>query len=223
MSRSSERYRNWWFILYPESAPRDWRDTLEQLCIPIAISPLHDKDIDKTGNYKKPHYHIIVKYSGVKSFNQVSRLTRSLNQPIPIPVESLSGAYDYLTHGNNPDKYQYSKDEIVLMNGFISISDNEENNMGIHAELCQLIKDNNITEFSQLVELAITLNKPAYISVITKEAYFFSQYVTSLRHFAIRQQNKEYVTTQFIGFPVSDSRELPEDPLQVTTLWEDVE
>lgn len=223
MSRQSDRYRNWWFILYPESAPDDWRDTLEQLCIPVAISPLHDKDLDKTDNYKKPHYHIILKYGGVKSYNQISRLTRSLNQPIPLPVESLKGAYEYLTHVNSPEKYQYSPDDIKHLNGFKPIVSDEDNNMGIHGELCKLIKDNNITEFSQLVELVVSLNKVTYLSVITKEAYFFSQYVTSLRHSAIRQQDQEYASSQLIGFPISDSRELPPDPLQMRTLWEVIE
>ena len=34
------------FLLYPESIPSDWEMKLELLGIPIAISPLHDKDID---------------------------------------------------------------------------------------------------------------------------------------------------------------------------------
>lgn len=219
MSRSSSRYRNWWFILYPESAPEDWRDVLERLCVPIAISPLHDMDIDNDGKLKKPHYHIILKYGGVKSFNQVSQLTRSLSQPIPIPVESLPGAYDYLTHANNPEKYQYHKSDILCLNGFEPLL-SEDETMSVQSELCVLIKDNNITEFYQLVDLAITLDSSRYFPIIIRNSYFFSQYISSLRFFNDELVAREYAQSQMIGFPVSDSREIPPEPLQERTLWE---
>ena len=39
-------------LLYPESIPEDWEMKLELLSVPMAISPLHDKDKAKTGGYK---------------------------------------------------------------------------------------------------------------------------------------------------------------------------
>ncbi|MDN8704971.1 Rep family protein, partial [Staphylococcus aureus] len=62
------------FIIYPESIPEDWKTCLEKLDVPMAISPLHDKDETerkkltederkKVANgekvYKKAHYHIL--------------------------------------------------------------------------------------------------------------------------------------------------------------------
>ena len=32
------------FLLYPESIPSDWELKLELLGVPIAVSPLHDRD-----------------------------------------------------------------------------------------------------------------------------------------------------------------------------------
>lgn len=36
-----------------EGFPTDWEDRLERIGVPIAISPLHDKDKAKGGGYKK--------------------------------------------------------------------------------------------------------------------------------------------------------------------------
>ena len=50
--------RAWTFIVYPDSAPDDWRDILDDLHIPWCESPLHDKDQNPTGEQKKAHWHV---------------------------------------------------------------------------------------------------------------------------------------------------------------------
>lgn len=48
---SVAKNRNFAFILYPESLPKDWLVQLETLGVPMAISPLHDKDkMEKKNN-----------------------------------------------------------------------------------------------------------------------------------------------------------------------------
>ena len=44
-----EKSRNFTFLLYPdrEGFPDDWEERLEKIGVPIAISPLHDKDKDR--------------------------------------------------------------------------------------------------------------------------------------------------------------------------------
>ena len=44
MTKKITKARNFTFIIYPESIPEDWRACLEKLDVPMAISPLHDKD-----------------------------------------------------------------------------------------------------------------------------------------------------------------------------------
>ena len=60
MNDDNDKNRYWTFLIYPESAPKDWKDILQQTFLPVAISPLHDKDLNADGEKKKPHYHIIV-------------------------------------------------------------------------------------------------------------------------------------------------------------------
>lgn len=58
---AKEKARYFTFLLYPESIPQDWQTKLEALGVPIAISPLHDKDLSSVEGqkYKKAHYHVI--------------------------------------------------------------------------------------------------------------------------------------------------------------------
>ena len=105
-------------VLYPESAPSDWRKKLQETGIQCAISPLHDKDVNADNSPKKPHYHIILAYEGPTTYNNVLSLCESLNQPIPQPLEQLRGYYRYLVHKDNPEKYQYDEYKISTLNGF---------------------------------------------------------------------------------------------------------
>lgn len=55
------RVRNWSWIVYPESAPENWRQLLDETGEKWIESPLHDKDINETTDeIKKPHWHIII-------------------------------------------------------------------------------------------------------------------------------------------------------------------
>ena len=47
------RARNWSLVVYPESAPENWRDILDDYHIPWVESPLHDKDVNPDGEIKK--------------------------------------------------------------------------------------------------------------------------------------------------------------------------
>lgn len=48
---AKEKSRNFTFLMYPdgEGFPDDWEIRLEKIGVPIAISPLHDKDKAKGG------------------------------------------------------------------------------------------------------------------------------------------------------------------------------
>ena len=58
------RGRNFATMVYPESAPENWREILAGYFIPAFISPLHDKDLNPTGEPKKPHHHVMLMFEG---------------------------------------------------------------------------------------------------------------------------------------------------------------
>ena len=155
MTRNIKK-RYWAMVLYPESAPVDWRDKLRETGIQCAVSPLHDKDINADNTPKKAHYHIILCYEGPTTFKNVCTLTESLNQPIPQPLEQLRGYYRYLVHKDNPEKYQYDESLITSINGFdvsnyLDLTQNQIN--AVLTEFTKFIDDNNITEFSDFIRV----------------------------------------------------------------------
>ena len=57
---AKEKARYFTFLLYPESIPEDWELRLELIGVPIAVSPLHDKDLSSVeGQLIKAHYHVL--------------------------------------------------------------------------------------------------------------------------------------------------------------------
>ena len=47
------RTRSWTFLVYPESAPDNWRDYLDEEHLEWVESPLHEFDVNPTGEVKK--------------------------------------------------------------------------------------------------------------------------------------------------------------------------
>ena len=175
----------WTFLLYPESAPEDWRDRLQATGLPFAVSPLHDKDVNPTGEPKKPHYHIILDYPGPTTYSVVQRLTESLNQPVPQPLEAVKGMYRYFTHMDNPEKYQYSSDGIYHGNGFdpADYSDLTSSQVQrIEREVLEICRQCNIVEYASLVDLLDESDDVDKLSVVMSHTIFFNSYLSSKRH-----------------------------------------
>ena len=110
----NKKARYWTFVAYPESLTTDLKTFLDDNCLIYAISPLHDKDIDITGEPKKPHYHVLLEFPGPTTYKNVKEnITDELKQPIPKPIMTIRGAYRYLCHLDNPEKAQYNVSDIV--------------------------------------------------------------------------------------------------------------
>ena len=177
--------RNWAFVLYPESAPENWKELLQQTGLGIAISPLHDKDTNPTGENKKAHYHIILVYDGPTTFNNVRNLTESLGQPIPQPLEQVRGYYRYLSHKDNPEKYQYDEKDILTYNGFnindfVELTSSEV--IALKKQLQQFIRDNCITEYSDLMNILLDNELSNLYEVASNHTYFIDKYISSFRN-----------------------------------------
>ena len=186
MASKEVKKRNWAFVAYPESLPTDWKEQLQATGLQVAISPLHDRDVDPTGELKKPHYHVILCYAGPTSYNVVKGLTDSLNCPIPQPLEQVRGYYRYFTHMDNPEKYQYSPDTIETINGF-SIMDfvelTKSEVLTVKRKLQSLIREKNILEYSDFMDyLQDSENMEQEYDVASNNTYFFEKYISSRRN-----------------------------------------
>ena len=105
------RTRNFATIVYPESAPENWKTILEEAMVPAFISPLHDKDINPDGEIKKAHFHVILAFDTVKTLEQAQDIISKIGGVGCQPVVSLRGNARYLCHLDNPEKYQHHKDK----------------------------------------------------------------------------------------------------------------
>ena len=126
MMTTKQKSRYFAFILYTESIPEDWILKLEALDISMAISPLHDKDKNEDGNYKKPHYHVMYVAKNPVTIEAIrNRIKRTLgNNSISYVeiIDSMKNYYQYLTHESKDaitkKKQRYDVKEIITINGF---------------------------------------------------------------------------------------------------------
>ena len=101
---------------------------LELIGVPIAVSPLHDKDLsDIEGQlYKKAHYHVIyVAKNPVTADSVRVRIKRALGEKSVAMVQivlNIENTYLYLTHESKDaikkNKYKYDKADIKHINNF---------------------------------------------------------------------------------------------------------
>ena len=189
-----KRSNKWAFLLYQESAPKNYLDILEEMHIPFVLSPWHDKDINKeTGEFKKAHKHGILFFESLKSYTQVSELlTEKLNTPSYVEiVMSPKGMYDYFIHAENPGKTLYNIDEIESGCGFeldqFLITNNNDQFL---STVIDIIEEHNFTEFNNLVRYARVEN-PSLLNLIIDKTYFFAKFLDSRRHSSNRKESEE--------------------------------
>jgi hypothetical protein len=180
------RTRNWTLVVYPESAPEQWRSILDDEHIEWVESPLHDKDINADKTIKKPHWHILLIYESVKTYEQVKELTDKLNCPIPQKCASPKGLVRYMCHMDNPEKVQYSKLDIIGHGGadvseLLKPSSSER--YVLIAEMMDYVQEKNITEMEDLLYYARIKRFDDWFPLLCdNSAYIMSAMIKSRRH-----------------------------------------
>jgi hypothetical protein len=185
--RAGARTRNWSFLVYPESMPDNWIEIIKEERVPFVVSPLHDSDISNanTGELKKAHYHVVITYNSIKTYEQVKQLTDSLNAPIPQQCKSIVGSVRYFIHLDDADKYQYNKEDIQAFNGFdlekcfpVSATDRYQ---AIGDMMVYIVKE-DIREFSKLSLYAKFNNQEWFKLLCDNSTLFIGQFIKSRRH-----------------------------------------
>lgn len=148
------RARNWACVVYPESAPENWKEILSNEHTQILVSPLHDKDVDPQNQPKKPHYHVIVMYEGKKSPEQIKTFFSSFCGVGQEVVKSIRGYARYLCHLDNPEKAQYSVEDVSCFGGvdYLSIIDLPTDKYKSIKEMMEFCRLNNIVSYSDLLD-----------------------------------------------------------------------
>lgn len=182
---TDNRARNWGFIAYPDSVPKDWKSILFMSCAKVAISPLHDSDLNADETQKKPHWHIVLIYEGKKSYNQIKAITDSINATIPQKIASVRGTLRYFCHLDNPEKAQYSTSEVVTIGLNYEkeiLSDGDFKNR-LRAEIFTMIRNENILEYADLIDrLDSSCDFEEHSKYACSHTILFRGYLQSAKH-----------------------------------------
>lgn len=154
--KTNSRTRNFACVVYPESAPADWYEKLTEKFVPAFVSPLHDKDINPTGENKKPHFHIIIMFDSVKTTEQAKAIFEEIGGVGCEVIQSIRGYARYLCHLDNPEKHQYSVDDVRQICGadYTGIIGLATDRYKAIAEMVDFCADNDIIAYSTLLEYA---------------------------------------------------------------------
>lgn len=187
----SKRTRNWVVVVYPDSAPDNWREYLDSLMIEWIESPLHEFDTESTGEVKKAHWHVLLMFGGMKTYDQVVEVVEPLNCTVPQRCLSVKGTVRYMAHLDNPDKHQYLPSEIVGHGG-VDLADflrpSASQRYDLINDMCDYVKDNGIVEFQDLMDFARREHREDWLPLLCdNSAYVMGQYIKSQRH---RQQGR---------------------------------
>lgn len=180
----SDKHRYFNFIVYPESAPPDWLESLKETHCCFAVSPVHSADEKEA----KPHHHVIYYSPGPVTLDNVRKVvpeTVPANGHIE-PAKSPQGSQRYLIHLDDPEKEQFPQGpkSITVLNGFpldltrqYSAAELRE----LRRRIIGYIQAFNITEYSELIDqlMDYDVDMCDYASTHT---IFFNSYITSKRN-----------------------------------------
>lgn len=196
------RCRNWSIILYPESAPDNWRELIDSWAIEWICSPLHDKDLNATGELKKPHWHLLLLFGGVKSAEQVREMTDCLNCPLPQKTHNVKALVRYMAHLDNPEKAKYQVADIEAHGG-VDLNEllkpNSSERYELIKEMMLFVRDEEITEFQDIVDYALGNRYQDWFPLLCdNSAVIMVNYIKCCRHRTNRR--KDYLTGEIIEY-----------------------
>lgn len=183
--------RHFAFVVYPESAPEDWIEQLKQTGLAFVVSPLHDKDINADNTPKKAHYHVIVSWGNSTTYRSARGLCDTLKCPIPQMLKNCNGMYRYLTHKDNPDKYQY-KEQPKCYNGWVRPLDNADVE-NIKKEIWKMVYTEDCQEYGELT-MVCEARGAEYFEIASKHTIFFKAVCDGYRHNPVRTLMRRYKT-----------------------------
>lgn len=171
-------------IVYEESAPENWKQILDNYHVEYFISPYHDKDKNEgDGSPKKPHWHVMVMFSSVKSDAQWERIRDSIGGVGNEEIESTRGYARYLCHLDNPEKAQYDVKDVIEGCGADYrdiISKNSDYRKSIK-EMIRFVRDNHIIFYTDLMDHAMEFEPDWYDTLCNKGSYVINTYITDQR------------------------------------------
>lgn len=176
------RTRNYATVVYPESAPPNWQETLAEFMVPAFISPLHDKDKNPQNEPKKPHYHVLIMFDSVKTAEQAKEVFEAIGGVGCERVQSLRGYARYLCHLDNPEKHQYDSGGVRALCGadYAGTINLVTDRYCALKEMMHYCKTNGIYNYADLMEIAMETNDGWFRVLCDNGTIVMKEYLKSL-------------------------------------------
>lgn len=216
--RKDWRKRAWQVVVYPESAPADWKERLHKQGIAYDISPLHDKDISATGEPKKPHYHVILDWgsgnlasgdAAIEVFNMIGGVypdpTKARQEFLEAcKVKKIESAWRYLCHLDEHDPTKYKYDTSKVISGFHELPYSQRCMKAMEIDemimsMCDFVDENDIYDFASFVRKA-RLKHPEWMhDVISgKAGTFVNRFINGkISSHREEREKKKYLMTKW--------------------------
>ncbi len=155
----------------------------------VIISPLHYKDINPDGKTKKPHFHILVNFESVKSYEtQVKPFFDSFHGVGREKVASNRGYARYLCHLDNPEKAQYNDQYIKCYGGidYRTLVNLPSDDIQTIKDMLRFIKKYGVCSYSEFMDICLELFPDWFSLIATNKSYIIDKYIKS---FAWSQQS----------------------------------
>lgn len=186
------RTRNFATIVYPESAPKNWRDILMEECIPSFISPLHNSDVNADGEKKKEHYHVMIMFDNVKTDEQAKTIFNKIGGVGCQRINVIRGYARYLCHLDNPEKAQYNISDVVSLGGadYQEVISLASDRYKVIDEMIDFCEKYNITSFYLLARYAFKNNDQWKKALADNCSMFMREYLKSKQWSIENRQDK---------------------------------
>ncbi len=192
-SKKSNRSKYFTFIAYPDSAPSEWEQIIDSFHVSWVRSPLHDKDVNPDGSPKKPHWHVMLAFDSLKSPEQASEISASVNATIVKIVQSPRSLVRYMAHMDNPEKAQYNKSDIICHGGFDledMLKTSNQTKLDVLKEILAYVVEADICEYEDIVLYAM-YNEPTWFEALAENCtYMVNCFIKSRRNRKEREQNQ---------------------------------
>lgn len=194
--------RCYWFVVWPESLDMSkFFEVLRRSGYAIAVSPLHDRDVrDDTGEFKKAHYHVLVRFPTARYLEPVRRLVGSWIYDADgflakdedgkdvtwyvRPAPDYAGALRYLCHIDNPEKARYPENEVLTF-GFIDVSmlyaKSAADDVESYYQLIAWCRKNPHRNYADLMDAVFDGQDKALMRTLTRYSYTIKAYMGSRR------------------------------------------
>lgn len=181
---TGDRHRNFAIVFYLDSAPDHWLNIISEWHVESYLSPYHDQDLNPDGEPKKPHYHLLLTFEGKKSIPQVQEFSDQLSGTPPEVVHSIRGYARYLCHMDNPEKFQYSSDDVRSFSGgdYFNLIGLPSDRYKVLGEIIVYCRENYISSYSDFLHFCYDSGRGDWFRVAVDNTFMLSGYFRSLRY-----------------------------------------